>query len=228
MDDKIQELSRQIEELRATAQPSKMITLPMAIVLAGVLIAGSVTYASILYRNGNAAALRDPAGDAAQEVADIRPVAADDHIFGDQNALVKIVEYSDTECPFCKRFHQTMRRIMVTYGADGRVAWVYRHLPLSQLHAQAPVEAHAAECADEIGGNNAFWKYINILFDITPSNDGLDLAQLPVIAQDAGLTNVCKATNALIASSAMQKKRLMPVFKAHRIASYLPRKENAS
>ncbi|MCK9352115.1 MAG: thioredoxin domain-containing protein [Candidatus Paceibacterota bacterium] len=105
----------------------------------------------------------------------IPPVTANDRITGNIDAPIKIVDYSDTECPFCKRFHQTMLDIMKEYGASGKVAWVYRHFPLDGLHQKARYEAEAAECAFEQGGNTKFWEYLDLMFKVTPSNDGLDV-----------------------------------------------------
>jgi protein-disulfide isomerase len=116
-----------------------------------------------------------------------KPVDAEDHILGSLDAPVKLVEFSDFECPFCKRFHPTMKRLMNEYGKAGKVAWVYRHFPLDSLHSKARKEAQAAECANELGGNEAFWAYSDRLFEVTPSNNRLDLALLPRIAQKIGL-----------------------------------------
>ncbi len=116
-----------------------------------------------------------------------KPVDGEDHILGNPDAPVKLVEFSDFECPFCKRFHRTMKRLMDEYGEEGKVAWVYRHFPLDELHSKARKEAQAAECANELGGNEAFWAYSDRLFEVTPSNDRLDLALLPRIAQEIGL-----------------------------------------
>ncbi len=117
----------------------------------------------------------------------VKAVDGDDHILGNPNAPVKLVEFSDFECPFCKRFHLTMKRLMNEYGEEGKVAWVYRHFPLDSIHSKARKEAQAAECANELGGNEAFWAYSDRLFVITPSNNRLDLALLPQIAQEIGL-----------------------------------------
>ena len=117
----------------------------------------------------------------------VKPISAEDHIQGNPNAPIKIIEFSDFECPFCKGFHATMKQVMAVYEKDGKVAWVYRHFPLDQLHSKARKEAQAAECAAEQGGNKAFWAYADRLFEIAPSNNRLDLAQLPVVAKDTGL-----------------------------------------
>lgn len=116
-----------------------------------------------------------------------RPVTNDDHILGNPNADVVIIEYSDTGCPFCKVFHPTLQRIVDEYGKDGRVAWVYRHFPIDQLHKKARKEAEASECAYDQGGNAKFWMYINMIYEKTPSNDGLDASELPKFAKEIGL-----------------------------------------
>ena len=119
-------------------------------------------------------------------VGSFRPVdITKDHIRGDKNAAVTIIEYSDTECPFCKRFHPTVQEMVDSY--KGKVRWVYRHFPLAQLHSKAPKEAEATECAYEQGGDDVFWKYVDRVYAITPSNDGLDPAELPKIATSLGL-----------------------------------------
>ena len=106
----------------------------------------------------------------------MRPVSADEHILGNADARIVIVEYSDLECPFCKVFHNTMHEVVKTRA--GEVAWVYRHYPIPQLHPKAFHEAEATECAWEQGGNEAFWKYTDKIFEITPSNNGLEESQL--------------------------------------------------
>ncbi|PJE75845.1 disulfide bond formation protein DsbA [Candidatus Uhrbacteria bacterium CG10_big_fil_rev_8_21_14_0_10_48_11] len=121
----------------------------------------------------------------AATVGTIAPVSSSDHILGDPKAPVVIVEYSDTECPFCKQFHTTLQQV---YSQNnGEVAWVYRHFPLASLHSKAPHEAEATECAAELGGNDGFWKYLDELFSRTTSNNTLDESALPEIASAAGL-----------------------------------------
>ena len=168
--------------------------LPVTIVIAGALIAGAV------FLLGGSPA---PSGDSQNITA--RPYdASQDYILGNPNAPVKVVEYSDLECPFCKTFQTTMHQIMQYYGNEGQVAWVFRHFPLAQLHSKAPREAQAAECAGELGGNEAFWKYVDRIFEITPSSNGLDLAKLPEIAQEIGLD--VNAFNQCLSSEKYAKK----------------------
>jgi protein-disulfide isomerase len=161
---------------------------------ASILIAALLVSVSLVYNAGkkvDPAAAENPTGGTNEPTGitpspvNMKPVSADDHIFGDPNAPVKIVEYSDLECPFCKRFHYTLQQAVSAY--NGKVAWVYRHSPIDQLHPKARKEAEATECAAEQGGNEAFWKYMDRMMELTPSNNGLDPALLPKIATDIGL-----------------------------------------
>ncbi len=170
--------------------PKNNFAVPMAIIIAGALVAGAV------YFNGgksggssekNLAAAGESQG--AKE-NNVKAVSSADHIRGNPNAKVKVIEFSDPECPFCKKFHQTMNQIIGEYGKSGQVAWVYRHFPLDSIHSKARKESEALECANEQGGGAKFWAYLDRLFEVTPSNDGLDLAELPKIAEYAGLDEV--------------------------------------
>ena len=102
----------------------------------------------------------------------IPSVSEADHIRGDKNSPVTIIEYSDFECPFCQRFHQTLQKIVAEY--DGQVRWVYRHFPLTSIHQNAQKLAEGSECATEFGGNDAFWAYSEAIFSSNNySNDAL-------------------------------------------------------
>jgi protein-disulfide isomerase len=91
------------------------------------------------------------------------PVVTDtDHIKGNKNAKVVVIEYSDYECPYCSQFHPTMEKIVKEYG--NKVAWVFRQFPLYQIHPKAKPAAIAAECVAEIGGNDAFWKFTEAVY----------------------------------------------------------------
>jgi protein-disulfide isomerase len=155
--------------------------LPVTIVVAGALIAGAVF---LVGKNNAPASTTTPVSDKITARAYDPSI---DHILGDPNAPVKVVEYADLECPFCKTFQTTMHQVMDYYGASGKVAWVYRPFPLAQLHSKAPKEAEAAECAADQGGDAEFYKYIDQVYAVTPSENGLDPAQLPAIAQQQGL-----------------------------------------
>ncbi|MBP9819097.1 MAG: thioredoxin domain-containing protein [Candidatus Pacebacteria bacterium] len=98
---------------------------------------------------------------AESEDIEVPALAADDRYLGNINADVVIIEYSDIDCPFCKRFHPTMERIAQEYGS--KIAWVYRHFPLDSLHPEARTKAEATECVAQLAGNEVFWKYLKTL-----------------------------------------------------------------
>ncbi|MCF7844584.1 MAG: DsbA family protein [Kiritimatiellales bacterium] len=119
--------------------------------------------------------------------ADNVPEVTDrDHVRGNLNAQVTLVEYSDFECPFCTRHHPTVLQLLEDYGDDVNV--VFRHFPLS-FHANAQKSAEASECANELGGNDAFWEYHDILFE-----NGADVAQLSAYAEEIGLNKAAFET----------------------------------
>lgn len=101
-----------------------------------------------------------PAAAAATTIAvsKIAAVDKDDHIRGEDNAEITIIEYSDFQCPYCSRFHPVLEQAYEDY--DGKVRWIYRNFPLS-FHAEAENAAEAAECADEQG---KYWEYADALF----------------------------------------------------------------
>jgi protein-disulfide isomerase len=170
-----------MEEQNTQTQQKASYAIPVAIVIAGLLISGTVYFS----QGGAPGGTIDK--DSSSTIENIAPLTASDHILGDFNAPVKLVEFSDLECSFCKKFHETVSQIMNEYGPSGQVAWVYRHFPLTQIHPKAIDSAIASECANELGGNIGFWKFINEYFRVTPSNNQIDLNLLPDIAESAGI-----------------------------------------
>lgn len=165
----------------------KDLGMPIAIVISGILISASI-YATggIKIVNGTTDGEANLPEAIAPEIT-VTPVDKNDHVIGKIDADVVIVSYTDLECPFCKRFHTTMGQIMDNYRAGGKVAWVYRQMPLDMLHSKSRTEAEATECAAILGGNVKFWEYTNKIFQYTKSNDSLDLSLLPQIAGEVGL-----------------------------------------
>lgn len=161
--------------------------LPVSILIAAVLISGALIYnvgSNSEGSNGKGANVAEniPSTPSAKNV---KPVDENDWIRGNPDAPIKFVEFSDLECPYCKKFHPTMQQVVEEY--PDKVAWVYRHFPLDNLHSKARAEANAAECAGELGGNQGFWDFINKVYEITPSNNGLDLNTIPQIVGEIGL-----------------------------------------
>jgi protein-disulfide isomerase len=93
----------------------------------------------------------------------VRPIDETDHIFGDPNAPVILIEYSDIDCPFCKRLHPVLETIVENRPDD--VAWAYRHLPLTNLHPEARKKAEAVECVAAQSDNETTWEFLNLLIN---------------------------------------------------------------
>lgn len=186
-----------MEPNQTESNPKGQSQIAGAILIVGILIAGAILL------KGNTTTRNVPNGqnnnnqaDTADLSKNVKPVSGSDHILGNANAKIVIVEYSDTECPFCKMFHNTMHQIVDEN--QGEVAWVYRHFPIESLHPKAFHEAEALECAWEQGGNDAFWKYTDQVYTRTQSNNKLEVTELPKIASDIGLDlvkfNTCLAS----------------------------------
>lgn len=120
-----------------------------------------------------------PAEDPVPAFSDIQAITAADHIRGNANATITVLEYSDLECPFCARVHPTIKQVMTDYG--DKVNWVFRHYPLS-FHQNAQKAAEATECAAELGGNDKFWAMVDMIYE-----KGSDNTQLGTYAKNIGL-----------------------------------------
>lgn len=94
----------------------------------------------------------------------VRAVSTGEHVFGKRDAAFSIIEYSDYQCPFCKRFHNTPKKLVEKY--PDKLNWVYRHLPLSFHNPAAQKLAEASELA----GNQAFWQFSDALYQRPQGN----------------------------------------------------------
>ena len=114
-----------------------------------------------------------------------KPISAADHIRGNKNAKITLIEYSDLECPFCQKFHPVTLELLKTYG--DKIKLVFRHYPLP-FHANAQKEAEASECIAELGGSDVFWKYIDTIFErTTATGTGFALEKLGPLAAELGV-----------------------------------------
>ncbi len=179
------------------------LSVPVAIIVAGVMIAGAV-YFSNRHNAGQSAAVAN-SQQAGLQSADFNmaPVSDKDYIRGNPDAKVVMVEYSDTECPFCKQYHTTVKNLVDKFAKDSTFAWVYRSFPIKERHPKASHEAEALLCAGKLGGQNGFWNYTDQIYSVTPSNNGLDVSQLPIIASNIGLNvatfNTCLSSGEMTA-----------------------------
>ena len=132
--------------------------IPGAIVIAGALIAGG-----LLMRNGGEGTDIAHNVNSRAHVSQNTSVQREEnpYVFGNPDAPVTVVEFSDFECPFCARLHPTLTRIVEE--SDGGINWEYRHFPLS-IHRNAESAAAAGECIGRLSGNDAFWEFADVAF----------------------------------------------------------------
>jgi Na+/H+ antiporter NhaA len=120
------------------------------------------------------AATRDDLLDLSEEVDPER-----DHVRGSEDASVTLVEYGDYQCPYCGQAESVIRQLLDSFGDDLRYVW--RHLPLSDVHEHAQMAAEAAEAAAEQG---EFWRMHDVLLDHQGDLTPPDLTRY---ARDLGL-----------------------------------------
>ncbi|OGG78129.1 hypothetical protein A3A36_01190 [Candidatus Kaiserbacteria bacterium RIFCSPLOWO2_01_FULL_52_12b] len=164
------------------------LTIPTAIVVGGIIVAAAV-YGSMP---------KVPAVDGGNPAL-VRPVDTSDHILGNPAAPVKIVEYSDFDCDYCKGFNDILHQIIANAGTKGKVAWVYREFPLIEIHPNALSHARAAECVAQVAGNDAFWKFASALF----ANQPVDPSRYGELAASIGIVGDSFATCYSAAPSTM-------------------------
>lgn len=157
--------------------------IPLSILAAGIIIAVSVFFVG----KSSTSTEEQKTATVPTSGKEIRGISEADHLRGNPEAPVIIVEYSDFECPFCQRFHKDLKTVMDTRGKSGDLAWVYRHFPLQELHSKAPFVSLASECVANLGGNDAFWNFADTYYETTPSNNQVDLSILPSLASGAGV-----------------------------------------
>src|SRR3989344_7763193 len=161
--------------------------LPISIFLSALLVAGSIIYgtekltggASNLLGskttntpsnndNNNAGDTNTPPPSDPQQPTNGKASLDGDPVLGDANAPVTMIEFSDYECPFCKRhFQDTFPQIKSEYIDTGKVKLVFRDLPLSFHDPLATKEAMAANCSREQGGDSTYFKFHDAIFKTT-------------------------------------------------------------
>ena len=149
--------------------------LPISIVIAAVLVGGSLVF-SALYKPSPAAPAAPsgqavvPTGPTSAAVAAAMQLTADDVALGDANAPVTVIEYGDYQCPFCTRFFtQVEPQIVQNYVKTGKAKFVFRNFPFIDRFPGLPAganESHAAAAAAECAKDQGkFWEFHDALYN---------------------------------------------------------------
>lgn len=176
-----------------------------AILLAGLIIAGSIV--AVMKSAGKTAtptAAKDTAQAPAAAPTDTNVAVSldDDPILGDKKkAKVAIIEFSDFECPFCKRFHEeTFDQLVKSYVDTGKAVISFRDFPLSFHEPKATLEAATANCVRKEKGDKAYFTFGKSVFKETGANGkGLPDGKLDELIRAVGANpttvNACATSN---------------------------------
>lgn len=140
---------------------------PVAIIIGSLLISASIIVQGYIIRGETSQAV------AAQSIFKGHPIDVTDHVEGNADSKVVVIEYSDPECPYCIQLHPTMKKLRTDY--EDKIAFVYRTFPLTQIHPHAYDESRAITCAGIIGDTKGFYTYIDSLFGYKVSNKTTEL-----------------------------------------------------
>ena len=179
----INEIISQIIKLNKKNMSEKVL-ISLSIIIAGLFIAIGIYFDSGEYSNNNIKKNFQN-----EQVKNLipNPKIVDPEtelIIGNKNAEIFIVEYSDLECPYCKRYNDTASEKLIKKWSD-KVGFVFRHFPLKK-HPSAFAEAVAVECAFELGGEEKFISYKQAIFSETKSDGAFPETRLDAIAVEIG------------------------------------------
>lgn len=121
-----------------------------------------------------------------QEVAGGMSIGKSQYL-GDKKAKVAIVEFSDMECPFCKKYHtETFAKIRSEYIDTGKVVYVYKNYPLPFHDPIATDQALAGKCVARDLGNEKFFEFVGKIYQTTNSNKGIEREKIFDLASEVG------------------------------------------
>ena len=170
------------------------------ILLAGCMLTQKCSVSGLSLGSAKGIAINQPSDDAQNAAAPaptgtVPSVSADDHMKGNKNAPVTLIEYSDFQCPYCGAFEPTLDAVLAKYKDQVRL--VYRHFPLS-FHPNALPAALAAECASEQG---KFWEFHDAMFK---NQDSLSADYYKKLAADNKL-NISKFNDCVSTQKYLKK-----------------------
>lgn len=158
----------------------KFLTTPVAIIIASIIIACGLMGYGAITTSGNSGTKATMFTGKAIDVTT-------DYLEGKENSKIIVVEYSDPECPYCVQVSPTIKKLREEYG--NKIAFAYRHFPLTQIHNHAFDESRAIACAGKVGGKEKFYQYIDVLYGYKMTNKTTQLSQTirDGFAQNIGL-----------------------------------------
>lgn len=178
-------------------KPKTFITTPVAVLLGSFIVSFAILVSGGVIKLNGVITQTQPQAATAPAQAPQAPTAptsskvsvSDNPMIGSKDAKVTVIEFSDYECPFCKRhFDEVYPKLKKDYIDTGKVKLVFRDYPLPFHDPMATYEAMAARCAREQGGDATYFKIHDEMFKQTTSNgNGLTKEKIRQIATDLGL-----------------------------------------
>ncbi|MEK7602409.1 MAG: thioredoxin domain-containing protein [Patescibacteria group bacterium] len=178
---------------RKVLKPAELL-IPIAILIAGLLIASAVYVVRIKHQVTH--------GSGTPEA--VRPVSPSDHIIGNPTAPIVIIEYADIDSSYSKSLQLTMEQLMTEYADGGKVAWVFRHFPLSLQHPNAGQHALAAECAASLSVPTTFFRFIDAMQAAAPNQNQYNPVGYPTLVAQFGIDQT--AFKKCMTDAAFEKK----------------------
>lgn len=158
------------------------------LILVSLILGFCLVVASVYYKHSSALS--------SDELTIQRAVASERHVYGDPSAPVKLVEFSDYQCPYCAKLHPNLKRLVD--NSKGQISWEYRHLPLPN-HSLAQPTAIVLECVAKELGEEAFWMFTDTIYE---NQDRLSAEFLKNITVKLGLTEAqltaCKSDTTIV------------------------------
>lgn len=149
-------------------------------VVLGVVLILVVAFAVLPGKNKTGNGVVPPTGLPSQP-SQVTVSEDDDPVLGDEDAPVTIIEFSDYQCPFCRKFWtESFQQLKKEYIDTGKVKFVYRDFPLDSIHPAATPAAEAANCVREEGGDEAYFEMHDKIFQEGNILDGGDPITGPV------------------------------------------------
>ena len=150
----------QIPQLEKSQFDKTKFFIPASIIIAALIVSGTIFYTRGEISNGTANIGNTAPG--TNQGGTVKVSVDDDPFLGPKNAKVVLVEFSDFQCPFCRKFwRETFLQIKKEFIDTGKIKFVYRDFPLD-FHPQAKNSAEAAQCANEQG---RFWEFHDKIFE---------------------------------------------------------------
>lgn len=157
---------------------------PLSILIAGIFIGIAIYFTS----NNDPIIIEKKENQGEEKIVARKVDPSIDHILGNKNADIFLIEYSDLECSFCKNYNKNVvKKLKQKYTNNDKIAFVFRNFPLTSKHPSSFEEAVSLECAAELGGNEKFFEFKEKIFLETASNGNFSSSRLIEIAEELKL-----------------------------------------